>query len=103
MSRRFSIFTKMVALLLVLAISMAFMQEAQAYHCDQEEDDYWDEMKLLGALGLAASAACSPPSLATGYGALACAGAMIAYLLQADEVQEAKWAWDACKREHDPN
>lgn len=103
MSMKFSIFTKGVAFVLILAISMAFMQEAQAYHCDAEEDNYWDEMIVLGALGLVAMGACSPASLATGGGILVCTGAMIAYFAQADEVQEAKWAWDACKAEHNPN
>lgn len=38
MSMRFSIFTKGLALLLVLAISMAFMQEGLAYHCTNLKD-----------------------------------------------------------------
>lgn len=103
MSRQFSIFSKAIAVVVVIAMCAALMQEAQAYHCDQEEDDLADEIKLLGALGLIAIGACTPASIATIGGAIACAGAMIAYFLQADEVQEAQWALDACNREHEPN
>ena len=103
MSRQFSIFTKGIALLLVLAIFMTFTQEALAYHCADEEDDHSDALVLLGILAAAALAACSPPSLATGWGALGCAAAYAAFLYQRSEAEEAWHALQACEREHEPN
>lgn len=103
MSMRFSIFTKGLALVLVLAVSMTFMQEAQAYHCDGEEQAYWYEMGVLGALGAISIGSCSPGSLVTIAGILVCGGSMTLYFLQAEKVKKAKWAWDQCKAEHEPN
>lgn len=103
MSRRFSIFTKGMAVVVVVAMCTVLMPEAQAYHCAQKKDDLQDAIVVLGIYGLAATGACSPASLATIGGAILCAAAMIAYFHQASEVREAQWALDACNREHEPN
>ena len=103
MSMRFSIFTKGMAVVVVVAMCTVLMPEAQAYHCDAEKDDLQDAMIVLGIYGLAMAGACSPASLATIGGVLLCAAASIAYFHQASEVREAQWALDACNREHEPN
>ena len=103
MSRRFSIFTKGMAVVVVVAMCTVLMPEAQAYHCAQEEDDHSDALVLLGILAAAALAACSPPVLATGWGAIGCASAYGAFLYQRSEAQEAWEALQACEREHEPN
>ena len=103
MSMRFSIFTKVVALLLVLVISTAFMQEAQAYHCKELEDEFWDEFWEQIEKGALAAILCSPPSLKTGVGIAACAVALASYSRQAEKTLKANLKWDNCKKEHQPN
>ena len=103
MSRQFSIFTKAVALLLILAISMAFMQEAQAYHCKELEDKFWDEFWEQVEKGALAAILCSPPSLKTGVGIAACAVALASYSRQAQKTRLANLKWQNCENEHQPN
>ncbi len=106
MSSQLSIFTKGIALVLVLVMLVSFVSPVIASGsnpCADEEDDYFDELKELGVLGVAALAACSPASLATVGGAVLCGAALTLFLLQRAEVDEAWADWKACERENDQN
>ena len=102
MSMRFSIFTQVTAFVVVVAMCTVFMLEAQAYHCDDEEEKFWDEFWDLVEKGTYMSVLCSPPSLSTGWGVAACAAATLSFFRQAADTRKANMAWDACKAEHGP-
>ena len=103
MSMQFSIFSKTIAFVVVVAMCTTLVQEAQAYHCQAEEDKYWDEFWDLVEKGAYMALACSPPSLKTGVGVALCAVASAAFFRQNAKTRDANRAWEACKREHEPN
>ena len=103
MSTRFSILTKVLTCVLVLVISLACMQEAEAYHCKALEDKFWDEFWDLAEKAAFMAAACSPPLMTTGVGVFLCGVASVAFFRQSGKVRDANMAWFSCKAEHTPN
>lgn len=104
MSMRFSVFPKVLAMVLVLLMLANFLTYAHGDHgsdpCADELDDYHDALRLLGIVSATAIAVCSPASLATLVGGVVCATAIATLLYQRSEVEEARWEWEECQREN---